>query len=232
MTAASTYIVSVVNNFELYEHCIKENNFLANCRLKFYDNTKENIGIAERYNDFIETNITPDSDDCWVIFCHQDFGFEEDPDLKLATLSPDCIYGPVGINIRLCFSLWPPKIFRRKVTEGRFKQGRNNTDFEVIGNYLPAPKKVLACDCCCLIVHSSLIKRCNLRFDPQCKFHLYAEDFEISARRKYGIPVKAVQFACCHQGIGNYSDPQFFETLEYLKKKHGLRKLYSTNPYC
>jgi hypothetical protein len=128
--------------------------------------------------------------------------------------------------------MWPPKIFRRKVTEGRFKQGRNNTDFEVIGNYLPEPKKVITCDCCCLIVHSSLIKRCNLRFDPKCKFHLYAEDFEISAREKYGIPVKAVQIACYHRGIGNYSDPQFFSTLEYLKKKHNLKKLYSTNPYC
>lgn len=232
MTAAPIYIVSVVNDLELYEHCIEDNKFLENCRFKYYDNTKENIGIPERYNDFIATSITPDSDNCWVIFCHQDFGFEEPPAPRLATLPTDCIYGPAGVNIHLSFSLWPPKIFRRKVTEGRFKQGHNNTDFEVIGNYLPEPKKVIACDCCCLIVHSSLIKRFNLRFDPQCKFHLYAEDFEISARRKYGIPVKAVQIACCHQGIGNYSDPQFFRTLEYLKQKHGLRKLYSTNPYC
>lgn len=215
----------------MYSRCVSDNEFLKAYSFKCYDNSTDNIGIAERYNDFIDRNITPDSD-FWVIFCHQDFGFEEDPGPKLAQLPHNCIYGPIGVNIHFKFSVWPPKLFRRKVTEGRFKQGNNNTDFDIIGHYLTAPKTVIACDCCCLIVHSSLIKRYHLRFDPSCKFHLYAEDFEITARKKYKIPVKAVQFACYHQGIGNYSDPQFFITLKYLKTKHGLNKLYSTNPYC
>jgi hypothetical protein len=225
-------VISVVNYFPVYQRVVWDNLNLAGAEFFGYDNSRENIGIAVRYNDFIEKNLENEEEDSWCIFCHQDFGFEEDPGPKLAELSPDCIYGAIGVNIKLKLSLKPFKLYRKKETEGQFKQGHNNDDFEFIGNYLERPKKVLACDCCCLIVHSSLIKKYNLRFDPKCEFHLYAEDFQINARKKFGVKTMAVQFACYHLGIGNYDDPAFYKTLDYLKKKHHLRKLYSTNPYC
>ena len=221
------YLVSVVNAFDVYNQVIAENPAVADCIKVTYDNTEENIGIPARYNNFIDQNIVEDTD-FWIIFCHQDFGFNEPPGDKLAKLPVGAIYGPVGVkNVKFRCRRPPWRKYYRKMMYGELKQGKNNSDFRVDGIRVDDPVEVDTCDCCCLIVHSSLIRKYNLRFDEKLKFHLYAEDFSITAGKKYDIKTRAVQFDCYHLGKGNYSD-EYYRDLEYVKAKHKLEKLYST----
>lgn len=86
-------IVSVVNNVSLYESTIKSNGLMNRHVLHVYDNTHENIGVAKRYNEFLSKQLP---DDAWIIFCHQDFYFEEDVASRLSSLDPGFLYGPIG----------------------------------------------------------------------------------------------------------------------------------------
>ena len=46
-------IVSVVNNFDIYNKCIKNNEFINKYDLIPFDNTSENLGIPKLYNSFM-----------------------------------------------------------------------------------------------------------------------------------------------------------------------------------
>lgn len=80
-----------------------------------------------------------------------------------------------------------------------------------------------------IIVHSSLIKKYDLRFDETLSFDLYVEDFCIQAREKYGIVSKILPLKCQHYSYGNVSK-RFYELLKYMRKKYkkSNRIYYST----
>lgn len=266
MESEKIRIVSVVNDFDFYKKVVNLSPCLKTYQVCVYDNTKENIGISERYNDFITKNIAADSD-FWVIFCHQDFGFFEDPYDKLKDLDKNCVYGVIapknGINlIRILKSklvanmdyypsikidirgLIPfskhkfieirkkPKRCRKLTREllGQINQGNNNFDFQKNGIFLKEPTTVSTVDCCCIIVHSSLIFEHNLRFDENLKWHMYAEDFCINARRNYGILTKVVQLDCFHTSTGNLDNlgDDFYNSADYIKKKYNIEYINST----
>ena len=207
MESEKIHIVSVVNDFDFYKKVVNLSPCLKTYQVCVYDNTKENIGISERYNDFITKNIAADSD-FWVIFCHQDFGFFEDPYDKLKDLDKNCVYGVIapknGFSKHKFIDIHKkPKRCRKLTREllGQINQGNNNFDFQKNGIFLKEPTTVSTVDCCCVIVHSSLIFEHNLRFDENLKWHMYAEDFCINARRNYGILTKVVQLDCFHTSV-------------------------------
>ncbi|MCK7520973.1 MAG: hypothetical protein MZV64_26400 [Ignavibacteriales bacterium] len=212
----SLKIVTVVNDFEIFNKTIKNNNFMNIHPIHVYDNSIENIGISKRYNNFINEYVKPDSD-FWIIFCHQDFGFLKDPLPILKKLDKNCIYGPIGVicsgknrisvsiklkglmNSFLKFKYKPNKKYFGQINQGK----KNGAKFFKLGRYLITSKEVDSVDCCCLICHSSLIYKHNLSFDELLDFHLYSEDFSFNAKFNHNIATKAVQFKCKHlsQGI-------------------------------
>jgi len=255
-------IVCVSNNLETFNQVIGANPNMNKYPITMFDNSNENIGISKRYNSYIEQNITADIDS-WIIFCHQDFGFNEDPLKKIEKLSKKNIYGAIGvkayfnlkrglkgllsqktgsyfsckINLKgLCCKnaklfdtqeFEPTSGFIKRKLLGQISQGQNSSDFEKSGRSLLFPKEVSNLDCCCLIVHSSLINKYNLRFDENLDWHMYVEDFCINCKKNHKIKSKAVQFDCYHLGIGTLND-DFYNAAKYVKEKYNLKNLKTT----
>ena len=191
-----------------------------------YDNTIENKGISERYNSFIDT-IKAD-DNYWVAFLHQDFIFNENPIGKLEKLDKNCLYGAVGIARMMYFAQFKPKFvfkpkFYRRCLLGQIYQGAED---RLVGNWLSQPRQVDTFDCCCCIVHSSLLRDKELRYDENLKFHMYVEDLCHSAK-KLGILSKVTQFDCCHLSSGNMNE-ELDRSAKYVKEKHKLKLINST----
>lgn len=216
-------VVTVVNDFKIFDDCIKNNEYLKGYEIIAFDNSKENIGISSRYNSFIDTLKA--EDDFWVAFLHQDFKFNENPLSKLENLDKNCIYGAVGINRQLFYLQLKPKfIFKiyRRCMVGEIFQGDG---INKVGNRIIGLRDVITLDCCCCIIHSSLLKN-KLRFDENLDFHMYVEDLCHSAK-KLGIIPKVVQFECRHLSAGNRNEA-LNKAAEYVKKKHHLWRISST----
>lgn len=229
-------IVTVVNNHQLFNDTIRSNGFMNVHSLHVYDNTLENIGIAQRYNDYIRTKMHPDS---WVVFCHQDFAFQEDITGKLASLDRNCLYGPTGTGptkqlvFIATFSRYGVERFRIGFYDRSKKFGQivqqTPKKTQQMGRYLRKPAVVDTVDCCCLIVHASLIRKHALTFDEQLQWHLYAEDFCLNAKHRNQVLTKAVQLDCVHLSDGPVND-DFDASLLHLKRKYGTG-CFSTTCY-
>lgn len=226
----STKIICVFNKKEVFEKIVRDNQQTTNCEIFGYDNTSENIAITKRYNEFIEKNIKEDSPDFWCAFIHQDFGFQEDMDLKLENLDKNYIYGPIGVKFNYPVTTDTREGFDpdRLVVYGMIAQ-RINQEFITYGEYITQPTIVDSLDCCCIIMHSSLIKKYNLRFDENLSFHMYAEELCYRAKKDYGIETKTIQTKCFHLGIGVLND-EFKASVKYLKDKFKIHKIPSTCP--
>jgi len=217
-------IVTVINNLKTYQRCIKNNEFLRDAEIITFDNSIENIGIPKRYNSFINS-LNP-KDDFWVAFLHQDFIFNENPLPKLQNLDKNCIYGAIGIAFPAFFlQIKPEFIFRvfRRCMLGQIFEGEGTRR---VGHKIAGNPEVETLDCCCCIVHSSLLKESGLRFDENLNFHMYVEDLCISAKNK-GIKSKALQIDCRHLS-GGVRDEAFLESVRYVKNKHGIKRVNST----
>ena len=180
--------------------------FFASCpdyiRLVVLDNTKENRGIPIRYNEFIDS--LPEDEDAWCIFCHDDLEFLDwSFARKLASYPRDVIVGPLGA-----------------MDDHTHKRLIQKEDVE---NRAPDMLRVDTLDCMCMICHSSIFGR-GLRFDEKLSWHLYVEDFCISAKLKFNLNTCVVPISCNH-----YSDGQVNE--EYLRHQHYLSHKYRGSQY-
>lgn len=225
-------VICVVNNQEIFEKVVKNNENLKNCEYFVFDNTRENVAITKRYNSFIDKNLN--DKDSWYLFIHQDFGIMQDIDSLLKKLDRNNIYGAVGVKILKGIFFGKKGKGRNlgfktvlKLTIGRILQGNN--DFNFKKHWCPAlfQPTVDAIDCCCIMIHSSLIKKYNLRFDENLNFHLYAEELCYRAKRDYKIKTKVVQMKCFHLGQGTL-DEDFEKSAKYLKEKFNLNSIPST----
>ena len=219
-------IVTVVNNVEQYNQLIVNNVFLKNCKKNSFDNSAENIAITKRYNSYIDESMP---DDAWIVFCHQDFEFKEDILPKLNTLDNDCIYGPIGAasKKKFCFYLRMDWEHFKKMRVGfsnrsefvgeigELKKGK----ISKTGNKIDGIKIVDTLDCCCIIVHSSLIRKYTLRFDENLDWHAYSEDFSLNAKTKHNISTKVFSFEAFHYSSGSFNGG-FQVAIKYLREKY------------
>ena len=219
-------IISVVTNPQQYKQLFTDNPHLKaqNIHLHAYDNNTDNQPIPARYNHFIDTQAPKDT---WLVFCHQDFEFLTDPSPIFEKLDPTCIYGPIGVQLKFMPALeftihtyrWHPSIHIKKDPFVRWcGQIYQGAGFTKVGSFLKYPTVVDTVDCCCVIVHASLISKLNLRFDPVFDFHLYSEDFSLNARQ-HGVQTKAVQIPCRHYSGGNVNE-LFWQKYDQLLAKY------------
>ncbi len=229
-------LVVVVNNYDIYNTTIGKNPFMVNIPVQIYDNTVHNVGISKRYNDFLDNLMR---DDTWIIFCHQDFGFQQEITGILDSLDKNIIYGPIGTAptrqlvfaaALSCYGLERLRLgfYNRRKEFGQILQETARKKVKM-GHRIRKPVIVDTVDCCCMIIHSSLVRSFVLRFDEKLDWHLYVEDFCLNAKFNHSVLTKAVQFDCVHRSDGNLNY-NFIDDLAYLKRKYKT-EAFSTTCY-
>lgn len=96
----------------------------------------------------------------------------------------------------------------------------NDEIFIELGKRFKKPIEVSTIDCCCLIVHSSLVKKYNLLFDENLQWDCYAEEFCLNANFRYGIKTNVICLDSYHLSLGNIETEGFKKSFKYLKNKY------------
>lgn len=207
-------IFTVVRDKAMYAKCIADNVCCSSLRKIEVDNTLENKSIAQRYNAFLEEFDYAHPG--WIVFCHEDFELREYIVEKLRACSPDCLYGPCGARHVKYLNLVARWQTASRITE-TWKDGSHS---HFVGTKVKDFTQLDTTDCMCLIVHSSLVERYKLRFDPRLNFDLYTEDFCANAMVSHGVKTLALNLDCVHHSTRDKLPPQYFESLEYLNRKY------------
>ncbi|TSD93133.1 hypothetical protein FOS14_23735 [Skermania sp. ID1734] len=225
-TVGDLQVVCVSHRREIFDEYLGASIGIDDSAVRFYDNTGANVAIPYRYNHFIDNEMGAG----WVMFAHHDMRFEEDPWPLIRNLPTSSIYGVVGAVVvpgRRYLHIGR-EAGRLRITRGRFRhvrclgQVKCQTDLYppgVFGEPVEDFPVVDTVDCCCIIVHSSLIRRHGLRFDPQFAWHFYSEDFSLTAKARFGIETRVVQIDCGHYGFGTL-DSAFHTAQRKLVGKH------------
>lgn len=223
----SPIVISVVRDYAMYDKCIAKNQFVSNCQLEPIDNRERNEYITVCYNRMVEKFADADS---WLIFCHEDFQFLEDPTLLLERVDKNSIYGPIGGVLKkrfhpLFIEVWEG-VFQGLIYESE----KDGSGVREVGMSVPTGTQVETLDCQCVIVHSSLLAKHGLRFDEKLSFDLYGEDFCMSAWLEYAVLTRILAMKCQHYSRGCIA-PRFFAQLEYLRKKYPKYEAFGVTGY-
>ncbi len=211
--------ITAVNDFKIYDEYLKNNSIInasKNIELKTFDNTKENLPIPKRYNEFL--NNYDYNNPCWFVFCHQDWELLDNINEILSCLDKNSIYGTSGNS-------------KEDVGEGNYiyksvgfsiEKIDSKNEYKTFGFVNQDKKEADTIDCQCVIVHSSLIQKYNLRFDENLEWDLYAEDFSINAKEKHNIKTYSLSIINCHHSPAGFCElPESYKkSLSYLKKKY------------
>ncbi len=199
-------IITPVRNKAHYDRYLVNNPHVAGCDLVMLDNTVENRSITQRYNRFLDAYAF--STPAWFIFCHEDFEPKESLKDALAHADPASLYGTIGVAMRMIAGLWPRKVFLGETLWSPVMKGKK----------VPFGTPCDTVDCCCLIVHSSLIQQTRLRFDEALTFDLYAEDFCIQAAAQK-IPTRILPLKSLHHSGGAIGE-RYRKQHAYLNEKY------------
>ena len=210
--------ISVVRDFDMYDRCVRRNPNNSGAQFVWCDNNVENVPIPVRYNLFLD-----DCRDCddWLVFCHEDFQFCEPLEGKLSSMDKGAIYGVFGARLAM------PGVGLQ------VDSNKDGSDASFRGIPIKKATVVDTVDCACIIVHSSLVLGCGLRFDENLMYDLYVEDFCISARERFGIKTFVLPIRSRHYSYGNVLD-RFHVQLAYLNVKfaNASRVYVTTTAYA
>ena len=211
-------IISVVNDYDLYDKCIKNNPFisnLTNANLIDFNNIEENKYISVRYNEFLNSyDYTKES---WFIFCHCDWEMVDDINAILNNLDKNKIYGPIGCKAEIIKDK-----YLTHFVGSCFEKRRNGDDTKCYYNPEKSTGEADTLDCQAMIVHSSLVEKYNLRFDENIKYDLYVEDFCISAKENYNIKTEVIELSSFHHSNAGYRGVPYSykQQLKYINSKY------------
>ena len=213
MSDSLVSVVSVVRDRAMYRRCLEDNRYCSGMNLVPCDNRECNNPIPVCYNKFlVEYDCAKES---WLIFCHEDFELQEDVAPLLGQFDKNSMHGVVGAA-RKGFAGFGMQVIYGNMTEiNRDGSGRTWNP----GQKIYRAVEVETFDCCCLIVHSSLVEKFGLRFDENLLFDLYVEDFCALAKVKYGIRSYVHPVKCCHHS-GSRATDRLLRHLPYLKDKY------------
>ena len=210
--AIAPKIVTVVRDWQMYNRCIANNCNLSGCVLCPIDNTVKNERITTCYNRFLRELDYSTSG--WIVFCHEDWEPKEDLAKRIEKLDKNSLWGPIGAVTRRRFLVWGQWRLVGQIEECL----KNGDGLSLAGSLADEGEKVDTLDCCCCIVHSSLLNRLNFRFDEQLSFDLYIEDFCISANVSNSVASKILPVKCCHWSKGSVL-PRYYRQEEYVNSK-------------
>ena len=225
MFNSKVHIVTVVNDFYVYNETIKDNQYMKDCELIVRDNTQEDISIAQRYNDFLENHLHEISPHDWLVFCDQGFCFLEDFKDVLKTLAPNAVYGIMGARAKRKFS-WRKFKFVNEIV----KIGGVTQDLE---SHVPHKRRkagkvsqVDTLDGCCLIVNAELLQDFHLGFSEKLPFYFFVEEFCLAAYYKYKIKSYVLPLDAYYVAPTEFP-PEYYESRDYLKAEYQLKDFAS-----
>ena len=213
MSDSLVSVVSVVRDRATYRRCLEDNRYCNGLILFPFYNRECNNPIPVCYNRFLdEYDYAKES---WFIFCHEDFEFQEDIIPQLRRFDKDSLHGVVGAT-RKGFAGFGMQVIYGNMTE--INRDGSGAEWSP-GRKICHPVEVETFDCCCLIVHSTLVQKHGLRFDENLLFDLYVEDFCAMAKVKDGIRSYVYPVKCCHHS-GSMATDRLLRHLPYLKEKY------------
>ena len=217
-------VVSVVRDMAMYRRCLEDNRYCKGLILFPFDNREFNNPIPVCYNMFLdEYDYAKES---WFIFCHEDFEFQEDIIPLLGRFDKGSLHGVVGAA-RKGFAGFGMQVIYGNMTEIN-RDGSGGTWNP--GQRVSGDVEVETFDCCCLIVHSSLVAKHRLRFDEKLLFDLYVEDFCAFAKVRHAIRSYVHPVKCCHHS-GSKATRRLCRHLPYLKEKYPKEYFVGTLVY-
>jgi hypothetical protein len=210
-------IISVVRDFEIYQRLVRDNRFNRAALVYPIDNREKNDGVSVCYNRFLDQYDY--TQEAWFVFCHEDWEIQEDWQGKFDKLDKTSLHGPVGVRV----------VGRKRIVLGQIKNSsKDGSDLRWVGNAFRTGGMLGTFDCQCVIVHSSLILKTGLRFDPELTFDFYVEELCMQAREKHGVLSRVFALKCQHYSFGNLQ-PRFFKAVEYVRQKYpNLKRCYSS----
>lgn len=218
-----TYI-SVVRDFEMYDNLVRTNRNCADAEYVCFDNRVENKAIPVRYNEFLDSYDY--SKESWFVFCHEDFEFLEPIAPCLESAEKNNLYGQVGAIRYGAFGFG-----MQTIVGNLFCVDRNGVGpMTELGMRIKKNTRTETFDCCCLMVHSSLVEKFRLRFDEKLLFDFYVEDFCASAFVNFGILSYVMPIRACHHSSSTATE-RLFRHLPYLEAKYPRHCFVSTLVY-
>ena len=209
-----TVIVSVVNDFQIYDRFFRTSPNVVGCELFPFDNRTRNETIPVLYNRFID--VFDYTNPGWIVFAHQDFEFLESLREWAARLDPNIIYGPHGARTqRRFFGLY----YQWRLSGLIIMANRDGSNQFAMGHPTPLGELTETFDCCCLFVHSDWLQRTGYRFDENLSFDLYGEDLSIAAREYHQTPSCIVPIPARHYAF-HPVPPRYKEQWRYLCQKY------------
>lgn len=206
-------IISVVRDFVMYDKCIVKNPNCQGCEIVALDNREKNDGIGVCYNRVINSRSA--DEDAWYIFCHEDFEPLAPLTNVLNGLDKNALWGPIGASTKVILGLYHKWQLIGQIEECK----KDGTNIHKVGSSAPIGTNVETFDCQCLVVHSSLIQKHNLRFDENLTFDLYVEDFCIAAHEKARIESRILPISARHWSGGSVQ-PRYYTQESYLNRKY------------
>jgi GT2 family glycosyltransferase len=210
-------IVCVSNNEQIFSRDVLSSAYMTEHKIIKYDNIENNLPIPVRYNDAIENLLTSDYNG-WIFFVHNDFSILEPLELITQGLNHNALYGPIGAILQN----------NRKVMQGQILQA-HNSGLIYHGTKIKSPSLVDTLDCQCLIIHTDLLRKENLRFDTNnlLAFHQYVEDFCLNANVNHNIDTFAIPMRCKHLSWGKLNS-SFHQAIKYINNKYPARQWAGT----
>lgn len=217
-----TKIITVVRDKDFYDRFVGTNPFNNGAEFIICDNTKNNIGIPKHYNKYLDKYNYNDED--WLVFCHEDWETKENWLNKLNKLDKNSIYGTFGTKLYK-----QKKSFQKRYIGNIEVSNKDGSDNGYIGYNVITGETVETFDCMAIIIHSSLIKKYNIRFDENLDFHHYAEELCIRLNEQFGIKSRILQMHCKHWSYGvPLPNKDFSKAFNYVKNKFSNTKnIYS-----
>ena len=211
------FVVSPVIDFIMYNKLIYANQLLKNERITLapQNNKKSGKTISVCYNDFL--NGFDYSSPAWLVFCHEDFEFLEDPLPLLSKCDRRDIIGVFGgvmvKNLR-------GDLIRTYVGK-IYDCAKDGSGKRQLGSDFPDRAEVETLDCQMMAVHSDTVRAYGLRFDENLDFDGYVEDFCLQARL-HGLKSRVIRLRCRHWSIlGSVQErPSYLKMEAYLNAKY------------
>ena len=209
-------IITVVNNYELYNKLFQNNEFIKNCKnieLIDINNVDKNEGISKLYNNFLKKYNF--NNEAWLLFCHNDWQLLDDINSIIEKLDKNSLYGPIGAKFFIFKNKYHSAFIGHCIERERngnkmYKTGELALEFEEVDTF----------DCQAMLVHSSLIENFNLKFDENLLWDLYIEDFCINSKIKHKIKSFATHIDCCHWSGYHKVPASYYDSLNYVNNKY------------
>jgi hypothetical protein len=213
------------NDPEMLVQNIIKNQYVNQHSIEIEFDHNRGKGLPERYNEFIDRNLDSDA---WLVFIHDDVELLEP--LNLDNLPKDIIYGLCGAKKINGKGEIVGQILAR---DPRINNGQDVTLGTNAGRYEIVP----TFDPLCIIINSELANEkfsfdlgwrvAIAIFDENLGYHLHSEEMSINAKKNYGVQSAVVQTKCRHYSWGTKT-PEYYAALEYIKRKHGLKRFIGT----